>query len=64
MSLIDEQILDCPDPKDNKFLELAVCGKADYIIASDKKHLLKMNPYRGIQILSPAEYMNFTFPIQ
>ena len=30
---IDETISECRDPKDNKFLELAVCGKADFIIS-------------------------------
>jgi hypothetical protein len=33
---IDETISECRDPKDNKFLELAVCGKADFIISGDK----------------------------
>ena len=35
---ITEVITDCPDPKDNRFLELAVCGKANVIISSDVKH--------------------------
>ncbi|MFN9059251.1 MAG: putative toxin-antitoxin system toxin component, PIN family, partial [Pseudanabaena sp.] len=26
----------CRDPKDDKFLELAVNGKADYLITGDK----------------------------
>ena len=29
-------ITDCRDPKDNKFLELAVDGRADYLVSGDK----------------------------
>lgn len=51
---ITEQITDCEDPKDDKFLELAVSGNADVIISGDA-HLYEMNPFRGIQILRPKE---------
>lgn len=51
-----EQILDCRDPKDNKFLELAVSGKADCIVSGDDD-LLILNPFRGIEILSPDEFL-------
>lgn len=54
---ITEKITDCIDPKDNKFLELAVCGKADVIVSSDLKHLLPMSPYRGIPILTPKDFI-------
>lgn len=47
-----EEITDCNDPKDNKFLELAVAANASMLISGDKKHLLSMNPYRGIQIIT------------
>ena len=53
---ITEEIVECRDPKDNKFLELAVCGKADYIISGDKD-LLTLNPFRGIAILKPDEFL-------
>ncbi len=29
-TIIREEIIDCRDPKDNKYLELAVSGKAEY----------------------------------
>ena len=32
---VTEVITDCRDPKDNKFLELAVNGKASHIISGD-----------------------------
>lgn len=47
-------VLECRDPKDDKFLEVALNGRADVIITGDKD-LLAMNPWRGIAILSPAD---------
>ncbi|MBI3943581.1 MAG: putative toxin-antitoxin system toxin component, PIN family [Chloroflexi bacterium] len=44
------------DPEDNKFLECAVAGSADYIISGDL-HLLQLKAYRGIQILAPAAFI-------
>ncbi len=48
----DEIITACRDPKDNKFLELAVCGKADCIITGDAD-LLVLNPFRTIPLTIP-----------
>lgn len=45
------------DITDNRILELAVSGKADYIISGDKKHLLPLKRFRGIPILSPADFL-------
>ena len=53
---ITETIDDCRDPKDNKFLELAVSGQADCIISGDQD-LLALNPYRGIPVLTPKEFL-------
>jgi hypothetical protein len=53
---ITESIADCRDPKDNKFLELAVSGQADYILSSDKD-LLVLQPFRGILIMTPADFL-------
>lgn len=49
------QILECRDPKDNQFLELAVSAEADILISSDV-HLLEMHPFRRVQILQLAEF--------
>ncbi len=46
----------CRDPRDDKFLEVAVHGLADAIITGDRD-LLDLNPFRGIAILTPAEYL-------
>ena len=50
------QVFDCRDPKDNKYLELALAANASALISSDKD-LLALHPWRGIPILRPAEYL-------
>jgi putative PIN family toxin of toxin-antitoxin system len=50
-------VRECRDPKDDKFLEAALNGRADVIITGDAD-LLRMHPWRGIPILCPADYMN------
>ncbi len=45
------------DPDDNKFIEAAVDGKADYIISRDKKHLLILKKFRNINIISPEDFL-------
>jgi putative PIN family toxin of toxin-antitoxin system len=59
---ITEAVTDCRDAKDNKFLELAVSGKADCIVSGDEG-LLVLNPFRGIPILTPRKFWN-DFPQQ
>lgn len=53
---ITEKIKECRDPKDDKFLELAVSGKADFIISGDGD-LQVLNPFRKIKIFSPREFL-------
>lgn len=60
VSAADENALPepCRDPRDNKFLALALVCAADFMISSDED-LLVLNPYRRIAILSPREYLDF-----
>jgi len=46
----------CRDPKDDKFLEVALNGRADAIITGDAD-LLEMHPWRGIRVSSPAHFL-------
>jgi putative PIN family toxin of toxin-antitoxin system len=47
----------CRDPKDDKFLELAVNGEAALIVTGDRD-LLDLHPFRGIQIVTPEQYLS------
>lgn len=54
---ITERVTDCKDPKDNKFLELAINANAKFLITGDKKDLLSMNPYKNVEIISVNEFL-------
>ena len=51
-----EQIRASRDTKDDKFLEAAVNGRADVLVTGDRD-LLDLHPYRGVAILTPADYL-------
>ncbi len=63
-ALIDESelidvhttLMECRDPKDNKFLELAVDGAADVVVSGDSD-LRILSPFRGIPIVSPEMFL-------
>jgi putative PIN family toxin of toxin-antitoxin system len=44
-------------PSDNRILECAVAGRADFIVSGDAKHLLPLRHYEGIPIVSPREFL-------
>jgi len=44
------------DPDDDKFIECAVEGDAEYLISRDK-HLLKLKKYKKIRIVKPEEFL-------
>lgn len=44
------------DTEDNKFLECAVEGGAEFIVSGDK-HLLAIKEYAGIHILTPTAFL-------
>jgi uncharacterized protein len=46
----------CRDPKDDKFLELAVCGNASILVTGDRD-LLILHPFQGISILTPSQFL-------
>ena len=47
-----------PDPKDDKFLEAALAGKADCIVSGDK-HLLDLKEFRSIPIITGREFLDW-----
>lgn len=44
------------DPDDNKFIDVAIESKCDYIISQDK-HLLNIVDFKGIKILKPNDFL-------
>ena len=51
-----ERVADCRDPKDDKYLELALASGAETTVSSDDDRLV-LNPWRGVRILRPAAYL-------
>ena len=56
---ITETVQVCRDPKDDQILELAVNGNATYIVTGDAD-LLALNPFRDVEIVTPAEFLKVT----
>lgn len=55
MVTIIDGVAVCRDPNDDKFLELAVNGRADLIVSGDED-LLVLGEFRGIPIMTPARF--------
>ena len=53
---ISHAVSECRDPKDNKFLELAVAGRASHLLSGDSD-LLALHPFRGIAIVRSEDFL-------
>ncbi len=53
---ITESVNVCRDPKDNKYLELAISSDASFIVTGDKD-LLILNPFENIPIVTAADFI-------
>ena len=51
------EVDDCRDPDDNRLLALALDSESDYILTGDRG-LLLLNPWRGVRIVSPREFLD------
>ena len=56
---ITESVRVCRDPKDDQILELAVSANATFIVTGDAD-LLALNPFRGVRIATPAEFLKWS----
>lgn len=54
---VTTEVTDCIDAKDNKFLVLALDAGAKLLVSGDKRHLLSINPYRGIALIGIREFI-------
>jgi putative PIN family toxin of toxin-antitoxin system len=55
-SPLSERVRICRDPEDDKFLECAFWGQADYLISRDLD-LLRIAEFREVHILSPERFV-------
>ena len=55
-SVTTEDVIIERDPDDDKFLDAAIEGNADFIVSGDR-HLLDLKAYEGIKILTPKEFL-------
>lgn len=55
---ITERVGRSDDPKDDKFLDLAFNGRADYLVTGDHKHLRKLGTFRGTRIVTARELVD------
>lgn len=53
---VRDVVTECRDPKDNKFLELALSGNGSHIVTGDSD-LLALDPFRGIAIVNPQSFL-------
>ena len=53
---VTNHVHDCRDPKDDKFLSLALAASATLIVSSDAD-LQVLHPYRGIAVLTPSQVL-------
>lgn len=53
---IVERIRACRHPDDDRFIETAVAGRADYLVSGDQ-NLLLMRKFRGLSIVRPVEFV-------
>jgi putative PIN family toxin of toxin-antitoxin system len=48
----------CPDEADNRVIECAIDGCADFIVTGDR-HLLNLAPIQGFSIVNPNGFLSF-----
>lgn len=53
---IVQRVQACRDPKDDKFLDVALAANAQFILTGDED-LLILNPFHGIEIIRPAAFL-------
>lgn len=53
---IVQRVQACRDPKDDKFLDVALAAGAQFILTGDED-LLILNPFHGIEIIRPAAFL-------
>lgn len=50
------------DDADNRLLECALEGAAQYIVTGDQRHLLPLQQFEGTRLVSPSAFVRFMAP--
>lgn len=58
---VTDIVATCRDPRDDKFLELALSGHGTHIIGGDDD-LLTLDPFRGVRVVTPLEFLRICEP--
>lgn len=45
------------DPSDDVYLGTALAGRADYLATFDRRHLLPLDPFKGVRVLTPGDVL-------
>ena len=53
---VPHPVVACRDPKDDKFLSLALAAEANCLVTGDLD-LLTLHPFHDVQILTPADFL-------
>lgn len=56
--IIPEQLQVCKDADDDKFLETAVIGAADFLVTKNTKHF-PAKQYQSVRIVSVSKFLDF-----
>ncbi|MDO5623229.1 MAG: putative toxin-antitoxin system toxin component, PIN family [Pseudomonadota bacterium] len=56
---VTQRMQACRDPKDDKFLDVALHGQAHAIVTGDKD-LLALHPFHGVPILTAVQFLALT----
>lgn len=54
--VVTHRVRACRDPRDDKFLHVALNGGAEAIVSGDSD-LLVLDPFHGVRMLKPAEFL-------
>lgn len=53
---ITRKLRACRDPKDDKFLDVAVNGGAKALVTGDRD-LLELDPFHGVRVIRPGDFL-------
>jgi hypothetical protein len=53
---VDERVVK-HDPSDDVYLGTAIAGRAAFLATFDRRHLLPLDPFKGVRVLTPGDVL-------